>query len=142
MRRLHQFRTVSSAETDWCLTRGQIVGGGGVMHVDCVALTARSTTKSVLLHIEQFVMARVPLLANGCKSNQRFHDTGCRVLTMKREAGGGKKTRKRSRRGYIHLFHVSIKASSFLFNPVWTGPDAGRPGTAGEQIKGDYNVVV
>jgi hypothetical protein len=84
-------------------------------------------------------MARDPVLANGCKSNQRFHDTGCHVLKMKNEA---KKAKKRSGCGYIHLFHVSIKASSFLFNQVWTGPDAGRPGTAGEQIKGDYNVVV
>jgi hypothetical protein len=47
MRHLHQFRTVYSAKTVWCLTSSQI-SGGCLMFFDCVALTAHLTTKSVL----------------------------------------------------------------------------------------------
>lgn len=66
MRRVWPF----SAKTDWpdYWWDSRRVSGGCLMLIDnCVA----SEPHLLFLHIEQFVMAQVPKLRNGCKSNEK-----------------------------------------------------------------------
>lgn len=94
-----------SAKPDWpdYWWDSRHVSDGCLMLIDnCVALESHL----LLLHIEQFVMARAPKLCNGCKSSEKCHDK-LKACTVFKSTKLNIKFHTCSMKACLHVFNRS-----------------------------------